>query len=93
VVPSSLPAIPRRQRALLGSALLISLGAAVGHGFARFGYALLLPPMQHSLGWTYAQAGVVNSANALGYLAARWRLAPVSRAGVRRGLYGSACWR
>jgi predicted MFS family arabinose efflux permease len=46
----------------------MSLGAAVGLGFARFGYALLLPSMRASLAWTYAQAGAVNSANALGYL-------------------------
>ena len=56
------------DRALLIYALLVSLGAAVGQGFARFGYALLLTPMQASLGWSYAQAGLINSANALGYL-------------------------
>ncbi len=56
-------------RSLLVSALLVSLGAAVGQGFARFGYALLLTPMQRTLSWSYAQAGLVNSANALGYLA------------------------
>lgn len=56
------------DRALLVHALLVSLGAAVGQGFARFGYALLLTSMQASLGWSYAQAGLVNSANALGYL-------------------------
>jgi predicted MFS family arabinose efflux permease len=85
VVPSSSQSIARSQQVLLGSALLVSLGAAVGQGFARFGYALLLPPMQQSLGWTYAQAGLVNSANALGYLAGALAVGPfVARWGAPR---------
>jgi predicted MFS family arabinose efflux permease len=85
VVPSSLQSIAHSQRALLGSALLVSLGAAVGQGFARFGYALLLPQMQQSLGWTYAQAGLVNSANALGYLCGALAVGPcVARWGAPR---------
>jgi predicted MFS family arabinose efflux permease len=85
VIKSSAQSITRSQRALLGSALLVSLGSAVGQGFARFGYALLLPPMQHSLGWTYAQAGVVNSANALGYLCGALAVGPsVARWGAPR---------
>lgn len=63
-------------RSLLISALLVSLGAAIGQGFARFGYALLLTPMQQDLGWNYAQAGLVNSANALGYLAGSLAVGP-----------------
>ena len=82
---SSLLSISRNKRALLASALLVSLGAAVGQGFARFGYALLLPAMQHSLGWSYAQAGVVNSANALGYLCGALAVGPfVARWGAPR---------
>ena len=85
MVPSSSQSIVRSQQALLGSALLVSLGAAVGQGFARFGYALLLPPMQQSLGWTYAQAGLVNSANALGYLGGALAVGPfVARWGAPR---------
>jgi predicted MFS family arabinose efflux permease len=73
------------MRMLLGSALLVSLGAAVGQGFGRFGYALLLPSMQQSLGWTYAQAGVVNSANALGYLGGALAVGPcIARWGAPR---------
>ncbi|MCU0492622.1 MAG: YbfB/YjiJ family MFS transporter [Chloroflexaceae bacterium] len=49
-------------------ALFASLGPAVGQGFGRFAYALLVAPMQLSLGWNYAQAGLVTSANAFGYL-------------------------
>lgn len=40
----------------------------VALGFGRFSYALLLPPMRASLGWTYTQAGAMNTANGLGYL-------------------------
>lgn len=50
-------------------ALGLSIGAAVALGFSRFAYALLLPPMRESLGWTYAQAGSLNTANAVGYIA------------------------
>src|SRR5919199_788585 len=85
LVTPSLQSIRRSRRALLASALLLSFGAAVGQGFARFGYALLLPPMQRSLGWTYAQAGVVNSANALGYLCGALAVGPcVARWGAPR---------
>jgi predicted MFS family arabinose efflux permease len=87
VVNSSIPLVTRGRWALIGSALLVSLGAAVGQGFGRFGYALLLPPMQQSLGWTYAQAGLVNSANALGYLAGALAVGPcVARWGAPRVL-------
>jgi predicted MFS family arabinose efflux permease len=85
VVTSSLQSLARNQRALLGRALVVSLGAAVGQGFARFGYALLLSQMQLSLGWNYAQAGVVNSANALGYLCGALAVGPcVARWGAPR---------
>lgn len=46
----------------------LSGAAAVAVGFARFAYALILPPMQTDLGLNYAQAGWLNTANALGYL-------------------------
>lgn len=47
----------------------LSLGVTVTHGFARLAYGLLLPAMKSEMGWTYAQAGWLNTANALGYLA------------------------
>lgn len=50
-------------------AFALSMGAAVSLGIARFSYALLLPPMRDDLGWSYALAGGMNTANALGYLA------------------------
>lgn len=47
----------------------LTLGVLVTNGFARFAYGLILPAMRAELGWTYAQAGWLNTANALGYLA------------------------
>jgi predicted MFS family arabinose efflux permease len=43
--------------------------AATALGLARFGYAVLLPAMRTDLRWSYTQAGGMNTANALGYLA------------------------
>jgi predicted MFS family arabinose efflux permease len=45
-----------------------SLGSAVVAGYARFAYGVILPAMRADLGWTYTQAGWINTANALGYL-------------------------
>ncbi len=53
---------------LVWRASLLSLGAAIALGIARFSYALLLPPMKAALGWSFAQAGALNTANAFGYL-------------------------
>src|SRR3954465_7052114 len=61
------PPVPPRP-SLLGLALALSLGAAVSLGVTRFAYALLLPPMREDLHWSYALAGAMNTANALGYL-------------------------
>lgn len=47
----------------------LALGVCVTNGFARFAYGLILPAMREDLGWTYAQAGWLNTANALGYIA------------------------
>jgi predicted MFS family arabinose efflux permease len=46
----------------------LGLAVAVSNGLARFAYALLLPAMRDSLEWNYAQAGWLNTANALGYV-------------------------
>ncbi len=45
----------------------LALGITVTTGFARFAYGLVLPAMKSQMGWTYAQAGWLNTANALGY--------------------------
>lgn len=63
----------------------LSLGPAVSNSFARFAYALLLPAMRADLGLNYSQAGALNTANALGYLAGALIVAGhVSRTGNRR---------
>ncbi|MBX0329577.1 YbfB/YjiJ family MFS transporter [Oscillochloris sp. ZM17-4] len=56
------------ERRQVVAAALLSLGGASALGFGRFAYALLLEPMRSSLGWSYAQSGLINSANAVGYL-------------------------
>ncbi|WP_026759196.1 YbfB/YjiJ family MFS transporter [Sediminimonas qiaohouensis] len=47
----------------------LALGVTVTNGFARFAYGLLLPAMRSEMGWNFAQAGWLNTANALGYIA------------------------
>jgi len=49
--------------------LTLSLAAVVGLGIGRFAYALVLPDMRDSLGWSYSAAGFMNTINAAGYLA------------------------
>ncbi len=72
---------------LVRLALVMSLGSAIGQGFGRFAYALLLVPMRNDLGWSYAEAGLMGSANALGYLAGALLVGPaVARWGARRTL-------
>jgi predicted MFS family arabinose efflux permease len=46
----------------------LGLSVAAGNGLARFAYALVLPAMRDDLRWTYAQAGWLGTANALGYI-------------------------
>ena len=46
----------------------LALGLTVTNGFARFAYGLILPAMKEEMGWNYAQAGWLNTANALGYI-------------------------
>jgi predicted MFS family arabinose efflux permease len=55
------------------------MGPAVVLGLSRFAYALLLPSMQSDLGWSYADAGTLNTANAAGYLAGALVAALVGR--------------
>ena len=73
-------------------ALGLATGAAVALGFSRFAYALLLPPMRETLGWTYVQAGAMNTANGAGYLAGA-AAAASSRAASGSGAPSSPAWR
>lgn len=70
-------------------AFCLSLGVTVANSFARFAYALVLPAMRSELGWTYAQAGWLNTANAIGYLlgAILTRMV-IARSGNRRLFIG-----
>lgn len=47
----------------------LTLGVTVTNGFARFAYGLMLPAMKSEMGWNFAQAGWLNTANAIGYVA------------------------
>lgn len=46
----------------------LGLSVAAGNGLARFAYALVLPAMRADLHWSYAEAGWLGTANALGYI-------------------------
>ena len=67
-----------RQHTLVLAAGL-SFGTAIALGITRFSYALLLPAMKADLGWSFAQAGAMNTANALGYLLGALAFPLVSR--------------
>ena len=79
--PARSPGLPAGLAAALG----LALGPAVAIGLARFAYALLLPSMRADLDWSFAAAGAMNTANALGYLAGALLAAVVARRyGTRR---------
>ncbi|MHB1502186.1 MAG: YbfB/YjiJ family MFS transporter, partial [Candidatus Dormibacteria bacterium] len=66
-------------------ALGLALGPAVALGLGRFAYALLLPAMRADLHWSFAIAGAMSTANAVGYLAGALVAARTSRRwGTRR---------
>src|SRR5579859_1538751 len=74
-----------RRTTHLGVVAGLAMGPAVGLGLGRFAYALLLPAMRSDLGWSYAQAGAINTANAAGYLVGALIAAPIAaRIGDKR---------
>lgn len=74
-----------RDTRLWAIAFGLSLGPAISNGLARFAYGLILPAMREDLGWSYTQAGWLNTANAVGYLAgALFTLAAIDRIGSQR---------
>jgi MFS family permease len=78
--------IPEGEATHLGIVLGLAMGPAVGLGLGRFAYALLLPSMRLELGWSYAQAGAMNTANAAGYLIGALAAAAIAaRFGNKRG--------
>lgn len=69
----------------------LSLGSAIALGLARFAYALLLPSMKLDLGWSFAQAGAMNTANALGYLLGALAFPRLARRWSAAALFGAGC--
>jgi len=68
LMSTSLTSTAAPAQPALRLAFALSMGAAVSLGITRFSYGLLLPPMRADLGWSYALAGGMNTANAVGYL-------------------------
>jgi MFS family permease len=69
MIPQGAAAPKRSGAEAVWIALGLSFAPAVSNGIGRFAYALILPAMRSDLGWSYTEAGWVNTANALGYLA------------------------
>jgi len=87
--PPSADSAQRLPTLLLAAAL--SLGSAIALGFARFAYALLLPSMKLDLGWSFAQAGAMNTANALGYLLGALVFPRLARRWTAAALFAGGC--
>ncbi|MDR6410175.1 YbfB/YjiJ family MFS transporter [Paraburkholderia terricola] len=89
---STSTAIETAQRLpTLALAAALSLGSAIALGFARFAYALLLPSMKLDLGWSFAEAGAMNTANALGYLLGALAFPRLARRWSADALFGAGC--
>src|SRR3954465_2521989 len=69
--------------------LILSLAPTIGLGIGRFAYALVLPDMRDSLNWSYSGGGVLNTINAVGYLAGALTASPLIK---RFGLARSVIW-
>ena len=65
------------------------MGPGVALGLARFAYALLVPAMRSDLGWSFADAGAMSTANALGYLIGALLAARLARRWGDRIAFGS----
>lgn len=67
----------------------LAIGPGVANGIGRFAYGLVLPAMRADLGWTYTEAGSINTANAAGYLiGALLALQIITRVGAPRLFVG-----
>jgi Uncharacterised MFS-type transporter YbfB len=89
---AALPRVQAHQTSLWVVAGL-AMAPAVALGLARFAYALLLPAMRADLGWSYANAGAMNTARprVICLAPSRWRQS--LRTGVLSGRLRSACSR
>ncbi|MDB5888098.1 MAG: YbfB/YjiJ family transporter [Rhodocyclales bacterium] len=72
-------------------ALALSLGPALALGIGRFAYALLLPAMREDLALSFAAAGALNTANAVGYLIGALGSVAWARRYGMRGVLLSGC--
>ncbi|SIT35800.1 Arabinose efflux permease family protein [Paraburkholderia ribeironis] len=88
---NSTPAEAAQRMPTLTLAAALSLGSAIALGLARFAYALLLPSMKLDLGWSFAQAGAMNTANALGYLLGALAFPRLARRWSVGALFGGGC--
>lgn len=63
----------------------LAMAPTIAQGFGRFAYALVLPSMRDDLGWSWADAGAMGTANAIGYLIGALVAAPAAaRWGAKR---------
>jgi predicted MFS family arabinose efflux permease len=90
--PQAAPAFPagshsRQALTPLWVVFGLAMGPVVALGLSRFAYALLLPEMRSDLGWSFADAGALNTANAVGYLAGALVAAPVGRRFGDKGVF------
>lgn len=76
-------------RSAAWTALGLAAGPVVALGFTRFAYALLLPAMRTDLHWTFASAGGITTANAIGYVVGCVTAAWLARRFGERGVFVS----
>ena len=70
--------------------LILGFGPGAALGIGRFAYALVLPAMQVALNLSYAQAGLLGSANTAGYfLGSIISHRVLYKSGYKRGYYGA----